>query len=89
MKRTEFRHLYPCDRPARPLGFDGGDGGDGDGEETKEFKLDLDDPKIKAAVDAAVDSAVQGLKAKNGEVLGENKDLKTKLREIEGTWGDH
>ncbi len=87
MKRTEHRYLFPWDRPAGPIGFDGSGDGDGDGD-GDEFKLDLEDPKIKAAVDAVIEASVTGLKAKNGEILGENRTLKDDLRKLKDTWGD-
>lgn len=43
----------------------------------------LKSSEVKAAIAAAVDDAVKGLKNKNSELLGDMKDLKTKLKEIE------
>lgn len=42
--------------------------------------INLDDPKIKAAIDAAVEAAVEPLKAKNAEILSEKKEAERKLR---------
>jgi hypothetical protein len=39
---------------------------------------DLEDPAVKAAIQAAVDAAVEKLEVKNRELLGENRKLKAK-----------
>lgn len=44
-----------------------------------EIKVDLENPEIKAAIQAAVDEAVKGLKDKNAELIKDKKDLKDEL----------
>lgn len=44
-----------------------------------EIKVDLNNPEIKAAIQAAVDEAVKGLKDKNAELIKDKKDLKDEL----------
>lgn len=53
--------------------------------------LDLSNPATKAAFDAAVEAAVQPLKANRDEILGEKRTLTeklTKLTEQQAAWGD-
>ncbi|MEX3013413.1 hypothetical protein AB3515_07865 [Acinetobacter baumannii] len=38
-----------------------------------EIKVDLENPEIKAAIQAAVDEAVKGLKDKNAELIKDKK----------------
>lgn len=38
--------------------------------------IDLKDPKVQAAIQAAVEKAIEPLKAKNEELLGETKAAK-------------
>lgn len=57
-----------------------GDGGDGGGGEATNTENTADAQAIKAAVEAAV----TGLKAKNGEVIVENKRLKEQLARFDG-----
>lgn len=45
-------------------------------------KVDLNNPEIQEAIKNAVDEQVKGLKAKNDELLGKNKDLNTELSGI-------
>ncbi|WP_416334354.1 hypothetical protein [Acinetobacter guillouiae] len=45
-------------------------------------KVDLNSPEIQEAIKNAVDEQVKGLKAKNDELLGKNKDLNTELSGI-------
>ncbi|MFW1784352.1 hypothetical protein ACG9XL_08060 [Acinetobacter nosocomialis] len=44
-----------------------------------EIKVDLENPEIKAAIQAAVDEAVKGLKDKNAELIKDKKELKDEL----------
>lgn len=46
---------------------------------SEETKIDLSNPEIQAAIKAAVDEQVAGLKAKNSELLGANKGVKEEL----------
>ncbi|MEI1687067.1 hypothetical protein V8P55_02135 [Acinetobacter baumannii] len=45
----------------------------------EEIKVDLENPEIKAAIQAAVDEAVKGLKDKNAELIKDKKELKDEL----------
>ncbi len=45
-------------------------------------KVDLNAPEIQEAIQKAVDEQVKGLKDKNSELLGKNKDLNTELTGI-------
>lgn len=42
-------------------------------------KIDLNNPEVQAAIQKAADEQVQGLKAKNNELIQANKDLKAEL----------
>lgn len=42
-------------------------------------QIDLNNPEVQAAIQKAADEQVQGLKAKNNELIQANKDLKTEL----------
>lgn len=44
-------------------------------------EIDLKDPKVQAAITAAVEAAIKPLKDKNEELLGETKEAKRKARE--------
>lgn len=44
-----------------------------------EIKVDLENPEIKAAIQAAVVEAVKGLKDKNAELIKDKKELKDEL----------
>lgn len=57
----------------------GGGGTGGQGNEAKFTQADLD-----KAVQEALDKEVSGLKAKNSELLGSQKDLKEKLAKFDG-----
>lgn len=46
-----------------------------------ENEIDLKDPKVQAAITAAVEAAIKPLKEKNDELLGETKEAKRKARE--------
>ncbi|EMF0919314.1 hypothetical protein KDV41_09470 [Providencia stuartii] len=48
------------------------------------MEIDLSHPEIQAAIKAAVDEQVEGLKAKRDELLGANKDLKSELEMLKG-----
>ena len=56
-----------------------GDGGGGGGSAPPQIT-----PEVQKIIDAAVESAVTGLKAKNGELIGDTKKLKEQLQQCEG-----
>lgn len=56
----------------------GGGGGGGGGDDL------LNDPKVKAAIAAAIEKEVTGLKSKNAELIGDSKKLKEQLARFEG-----
>lgn len=58
---------------------EGGDGGNGGGGQGPEIT-----PEIQALIDAQVNEAVGGLKAKNGELIGKLKEHNEKLKSFEG-----
>lgn len=60
----------------RLMNAQGGEGGEGGGGQAT--------PPDAAAIQAQIDAAVAGLKAKNSEVIGENKKLKEQLAQFEG-----
>lgn len=49
------------------------------GQQQQVAALDINNPEIKAQLDAYVDQQVQGLKAKNSELIQSNKGLKDEL----------
>ncbi|EOQ68855.1 hypothetical protein [Acinetobacter pittii] len=49
-----------------------------------ENKIDLENPEVKAAIQAAVDEAVKGLKEKNSELINDKKALKDELTSLKG-----
>lgn len=56
-------------------------------EELKELGIELNEDQVKALsskVDAALESTVTGLKAKNGELIGKEKQLKELLKQFDG-----
>ena len=59
---------------------DDGDGGGGGGG------VDLNDPKVKAAIAEAVGTETSGLKAKNTELLGLQATLKEQVNELSAQW---
>jgi len=61
-----------------PEGDGGGGGGGGAGDPPKIT------PEVQALIDAAVATAVTGLKTKNGELIGDTKKLKEQLQAFEG-----
>ncbi|MDD9340088.1 MAG: hypothetical protein PV362_10655 [Providencia heimbachae] len=54
---------------------------------SEETKIDLSNPEIQAAIKAAVDEQVAGLKAKNSELLGANKGVKEELDALKSQLG--
>jgi len=58
----------------------GGQGGSGSG---------ANEPTLEEKINAAVDAATKGLKAKNGELLGKLKDAQETLKSFEGLDADH
>ena len=72
-----FRNLAATYGPC----FEGGEG-DPPAPKPDETTVDLDDPKVKEAIDAIVAEQVKGLKAKNEQVIGENRTLSEKVREM-------
>jgi len=55
-----------------------GDGGNGDGGQSTQIT-----PEIQKLIDARVNEVTSGLKSKNGQVIGENKELKERLKPFE------
>lgn len=68
---------------------DGGDtgGGSGDGENGNE--IDLSSPEVKSAIASEVAKQVTGLKNKNDELLGRQRELKDQLSKFEGMDADN
>jgi hypothetical protein len=58
----------------------GGDGGEGSGA----AGIDLNSPAVKAAIQAAIDAEVAGLKNKNSELIGKLKETSEKFKQYEG-----
>ncbi|UNH28187.1 hypothetical protein MNY64_05100 [Moellerella wisconsensis] len=54
---------------------------------SEETKIDLSNSEIQAAIKAAVDEQVAGLKAKNSELLGANKGVKEELDALKSQLG--
>lgn len=54
---------------------------------SEETKIDLSNPEVQAAIKAAVDEQVAGLKAKNSELLGANKGVKEELDALKSQLG--
>lgn len=50
--------------------------------------IDLNDPEVKAAIDAAVASGVAGLKTNRDTILAEKKQIEDALKEAKGAFGD-
>lgn len=67
-----------------PAEGDGAQGGGGGGQGGQSPEIDFNDPKIKAAIDAAVEKATSGLTAKRDELLGKVKNLTQKLSTFDG-----
>lgn len=76
------RNRYSILNPTRGFAFDGeGDGGDPP-------EINLEDPKVVAAIQAAVTEATAGLKTNKEEILTEKRALAQKLKDLEAKWGN-
>lgn len=51
-------------------------------------EVNLEDPKVKAAIAAAVEEATKGLKSNRDEILGEKRKLSEQLTELQERWKD-
>lgn len=60
--------------------------GEGEGDAEGNDDVNLEDPKIKAAIDAAASSQLAGLKKNRDDIKGEKDALVTKVKELEATW---
>lgn len=74
-----LRTVRPCFSPS-----DGGGGGGGGGGEGGGATVDLADPKVKAAIQSAVEQATGGLSKKNAELLDEVKKARDGLKTWDG-----
>lgn len=71
--------VVPFATPRLQEGADDGKGGGGGTDDAV-----LNDPKVKAAIAAAIEKEVTGLKSKNAELIGDSKKLKEQLARFEG-----
>lgn len=79
--RNQFLKYHVCQNQAGADGADGGSGGNpqpnaGNGETPKTY--------TQADVDKLIADQIAGLKNKNSELIGKEKELKTKLAEFDG-----
>lgn len=78
--RNQFLKYHFCQNQAGTDGADGGSGGNSQGEAPKTYTQ----ADFEKAVQEAVAGQVAGLKTKNGELIGEKKQLKEQLAQFDG-----